>query len=124
MSFKDHLCVDNSQIYITFMKHGSPMKSSIWISTKYLQYCTILDFSSKPVSPVDFSASVNDTSFFQAAEIKKSRSYLQFLFFPTLFPTTPVFGDMLISKHILKPCAIFHPPHHCLCPTPHHFPFI
>lgn len=70
MDFKDHLYVDNSQIYITCMKYGSPIKTSIWISTKHLQYCMILDFYSKPVSPMDFSASVNDTSFFQAAEIK------------------------------------------------------
>lgn len=51
------------------VKWESPIKSATWISTKLLKCCLT---SSKPASLLDFPISVDDTSFFQAAQIKKN----------------------------------------------------
>lgn len=55
--------------------YASPTKSSTWISTKHLEYCMMLNFSSKPASPLDFLISGNDSNFLLVAQKKKSVSH-------------------------------------------------
>lgn len=55
--------------------YGPPTKNPTWISTKHLKYCMMLNFSSKPASPLDCLTSANDTNLLLVAQIKKSDSH-------------------------------------------------
>lgn len=84
--------------------YASPTKSSTWISTKHLEYCMMLNFSSKPASPLDFLISENDSNFLLVAQKKKN-----------LFPIFPY--SWLISKHTVNPRATVYLYHHLPSPT-------
>lgn len=84
--------------------YGLPNKSSAWIATKHLKYCMMLDFPSKPASPLDFLISTNDTNLLPVAQMKN---------------LTPTFPDpQLISKYTVNPCATFDLYHCFPSPTP------